>query len=158
MDGLVDEVVHTHRKRNYSIGEKGTWIWKSVPYDVDTQIDNPQDRQKLIDIFWLLSSIDRQKEIWDIDKSSMSNDLSFENVIQFLLEDTALSNNPNSHIGDILKFEYEAELVYQTARLIQSLFDKIGKDKMASVYTSHRDWRAIVESSKDLYQTFQEEQ
>ncbi|GEM_PF-971780 len=29
MDGLVDEIVHTHREQNYSIEEHGTWIWKS---------------------------------------------------------------------------------------------------------------------------------
>jgi len=29
MDGLIDEVVHTHRHQNYRIEANGTWIWKT---------------------------------------------------------------------------------------------------------------------------------
>jgi len=31
MDGIVDEIVHVGREKNYSMEEKGTWIWKTKP-------------------------------------------------------------------------------------------------------------------------------
>jgi hypothetical protein len=105
-------------------------------------------RIELIRILHILADMEYQQEIWSFGRPPESGEEDFDIAMHFLLDDSALGDDPSEEIGLVLKDGNEAEAVGKVTRPILELFKEIGGTREPYQYINHPRWLAVVEAAQ----------
>jgi hypothetical protein len=109
----------------------------------------PEMREELFGYLKGLSSRSYQVDCWLNGKClpGVEHD-ELDYSIHFLFDDTALSDNPESLIGIILKNKEEADLIALLCKQIDLIFNKYGTDLSDKEYIELSEWNDVISAAQ----------
>jgi hypothetical protein len=110
-------------------------------------VRQPHFRDELLRILTILSDSENQDRTWGT--SAPTGNGNFVVSMHFLLDDTALADEPAEEIGDILNNHEEAKAIKRVTDSISEVFDKIGNNLSAEKYIAHSDWAKVTVLSQE---------
>ena len=124
-------------KRIYEMANAGCAIMEISPM-----------RNELIDYLKGLADKTYQYDCWVNNKcpDNVEND-ELDYAVHFLFDDTNLSSDPESHIGDILKCSEEVQVIKNVCTQLSNIFEKYGYDRTDEEYICLDDWDLVVGAS-----------
>ena len=116
-------------------------------------VNLPWKRTELLYYLDILASVEKQKRIW-IDhifpEGVVYDCLDF--AIHFLFDDTALADDPEVTIGDILVNMDEANAIREVIDAFKVVFAQHGTQKTDQEYLSSVEWHEVVRAAKAAFQ------
>lgn len=112
----------------------------------------PDMRNYMIETIRTLADGDYQRRVWingDMPKENYED--CFDFAINCLFDDLALNTDGEKAIGAILKDEVELTAVQNLVRILDSLIDKVGKDKPDTDFVNAQEWPAVLRLAKNAY-------
>jgi hypothetical protein len=120
-------------------------------------VNLPWQRDNLIYYLEILSDKAKQQQRWveHIYPPGVVYD-HLDYCIHFLYDDTALADDPEVTLGDILVNQDEANQVRSLIGTFEIVFDKLGMTKTDEEYINSPEWQGVVEAASRLLKFIKE--
>lgn len=107
-------------------------------------------RNELIEYLKGLADKTYQYDCWVNNKcpDNVEND-ELDYAVHFLFDDTNLSSDPESHVGDILKNGEEVQVIKMVCIQLSNIFEKYGHDLTDEEYICLDDWKLVLRASRN---------
>lgn len=112
----------------------------------------PYMRLNVIEALRQLSDFDYQQKHWiggSVPSSRLS--LRFADAVHWLFDDTALIDDPESCVGDILKNDAELRAVLEAMRAVEVIYHIYGYNLIDIEYTQKPKWAAVVVAAQEAF-------
>src|SRR5918992_3559287 len=120
-------------------------------------VEHPEMRANLLDVLKALADPDYQRRVWverQYPHPGYYDDL--EANINFLYDDSDISEDPHRNIGYALRNEVEARAMENLHKALSPLYDSVPPDPPDAEVIAMPEWQAVVAAARQAIRTFAE--
>ncbi len=120
-------------------------------------VQYPWRRTELLYYLDILASPEKQRQIWlehIFPPGIVYSELDY--AIHFLFDDTALADDPEVTVGDILLNQDEVAAIKAVTSAIDAVLNQLGIDKTQEKYLTSPEWYPVIEAAKAALAVFPE--
>ena len=121
---------------------------------VFSELKYPGMRAELIEHLQALSDAKYQRIAWVEHSLEGGKYDEFNLAVQFIYDDTNLSENPDLDIGTILLNKNESDSIRQLVKEIDTIFDCYGLTLKDDEYISKSEWKNVIIKAKEACLVF----